>query len=126
MPIGHQLLRFLVTGGLATALQYLTLAVCSITLGWTAWLGSGMGYLLGSILSYVMNYFFTFDSKRPHSQAAPRFYLMVAIGWTVNTLTVAAFADGLNWNTWISQLIATTLTLAWNFSAARIWVFKLN
>ena len=73
-----------------------------------------------------MNYFFTFTSDRPHSQAAPRFYLMVAAGWALNTSIVAALADGLNWNTWLSQLIATILTLIWNFAAARAWVFKLN
>lgn len=121
-----QLIRFLLTGGLATALQYLVLAVSMDGLGWSAALASGTGYLAGSVLSYVMNYFFTFASNRSHVQAAPRFYVMVAVGWGLNTVVMALLADGLDWNPWLSQLIATFLALIWNFVAARIWVFKLT
>lgn len=124
--MAQQLIRFLLTGGLATALQYFVLAVCMGVLGWSAALASGTGYLAGSVLSYVMNYFFTFTSDRSHSQAMPRFYVMVAVGWGINTLVMAVLADGLGWNPWMSQFIATLLTLLWNFTVARIWVFKLN
>ncbi|MDP2178385.1 MAG: GtrA family protein [Methylophilaceae bacterium] len=119
-----QLVRFLITGGLATALQYILLGVGTTQLGWPAALASGVGYMTGSVLSYVMNYFYTFACNQSHLQATARFYLMVAIGWSINTLTMAVLVDAIGWNKWLSQIIATLLTLTFNFSASRAWVFR--
>lgn len=119
-----QLWRFFLTGGLATGLQYLVLGIGTSFLEWSAAVSSGIGYLVGSVVSYLMNYFFTFASNSPHVQAAARFYLMVAIGWTINTVVMALLADWAGWNKWVSQLLATGFALVWNFIASRIWVFK--
>jgi putative flippase GtrA len=116
--------RFLLTGGLATTLQYLVLGFGTSVLGASAAISSGVGYLAGSVLSYVLSYFFTFRSNRAHLPAAFRFYVMVAVGWCINTLVMALLADAMGWNKWLSQILATAITLAWNFLASRIWVFK--
>lgn len=124
--MAKQLIRFLLTGGLATVVQYAVLGVCMHMLDWNASAASGTGYLAGSVLSYVINYYFTFASGRPHLQAAPLFYIMVAVGLGINTSVMAVLAGNLGWNPWLSQFIATLLTLIWNFVAARLWVFRLN
>lgn len=121
-----QLVRFLITGALATALQYTILGVGTNWLGWGAAIASGMGYMAGSVLSYLMSYFYTFKCNQPHVQATSRFYVMVAIGWCINTFTMAALVDIFGWNKWLSQIIATLLTLIFNFSASRTWVFRLK
>jgi len=120
----HQFIRFLLTGVLATLLQYAFLEVTAGRLRWSPAVGSGLGYIAGSILSYAMNYYFTFRSDAPHMKAAPRFYMMVGIGWLLNTTTMALLADIGGWNKWVSQVLATLFTLLWNFLAARKWVFK--
>ncbi len=119
-----QIIRFLFTGGLATALQYTVLWVGVDYLACSAAMASGVGYLTGSLLSYVMNYFFTFKSNRPHSYGISRFYLMVAIGWGINTGTMALLADSVKWNKWLAQILATALALIWNYMASRFWVFR--
>lgn len=116
--------RFLLTGGLATTLQYFVLGFGTSVLGASAAVFSGIGYLSGSVLSYVMSYFFTFRSNRAHLPAALRFYVMVAVGWCINTLVMALLADAMDWNKWLSQIVATVLALVWNYLASRIWVFK--
>lgn len=116
--------RFLLTGALATALQYLVLGLATEFLNWPAALASGAGYLFGSILSYLMSYFFTFSSNRPHSQAAIRFYVIVGVGWSINTGVMGMAVDVLGWNKWLSQVLATGLALVWNFLTSRNWVFK--
>lgn len=118
------LARFLMAGGLATIFQYAVLEMGTGLFGWSAALASGAGYLAGSMLSYLMNYFFTFSSTRPHIQAAIRFYGMVAVGWGINTVVMAVFVDYIGWNKWLSQVLATGLALIWNFLALRSWVFK--
>lgn len=119
-----QFLRFLLTGGIATALQYIVLWLGSEILNWSVIWSSGVGYLAGSVISYLLSYFFTFGSNRSHMQAAPRFYLAVAVGWCINTGVMAILAGVLGWNMWLSQILATCLTIVWNFGASRSLVFR--
>ena len=120
----NQLFRFLIAGGMATALQYFTLWVCVHGFQTSAALGSGLGYFFGSVLNYLLNYFFTFNAKEEHARVAWRFYVMVLIGWAINTGCVALLADSLQWNKWIAQIVATALSMASNFSLSKSWVFK--
>lgn len=119
-----QITRFLFVGALATATQYFFLWLGVDMLRWPAGAASGLGYLMGSALSYLMNYFFTFRSMRPHAQTVVRFYIMVAVGWLSNTTLMTILADTMDWNKWLSQIIATALVLIWNFSASRNWIFR--
>lgn len=118
------LLKFLLTGGVATLLQYLLLWCGVELIGMLAAAASGIGYLAGSILSYFVNYYYTFNSSRSHAGAVSRFYFMVGVGWLMNIAIVGVLADWLNWNKWIAQGISTAIVLIWNFCSSRNWVFK--
>ncbi|MFZ5698843.1 MAG: GtrA family protein [Pseudomonadota bacterium] len=121
-----QLFRFLATGALATALQYIVLWFGVEMLAWQPVRASGAGYLAGSVLSYVLNYFFTFGSDRSHPETVMKFYVMVAIGWCVNTGSMAFLTQFLHWGVWVSQVLATIITLVWNFLISRHIVFRSN
>lgn len=118
------LVKFLLTGGLATLFQYVLLEIGTSILGWSAALSSGIGYLGGSIISYLLNYFFTFKSDSPHIKASSMFYTMVAIGWLINIIIMGLMADYMEINKWVSQIITTLVVLIWNFQISRNWVFK--
>jgi len=118
------LVRFILTGGIATLLQYVVLWSGVEVLGLPAAAASGIGYLVGSLVSYFLNYYYTFESSRSHVGAVSRFYIMVGIGWLINVLTVGVLADSLEWNKWLAQFIATAIALVWNFCFSRYWVFK--
>ncbi|MEG1226852.1 MAG: GtrA family protein [Hafnia sp.] len=120
----NTLIKFLLTGGLATLLQYFILWCGVEFLGLLAATASGIGYMAGSIVSYFVNYYYTFNSTQSHTGAAARFYIMVGIGWLMNTVIVGLLADFMNWNKWIAQGIATAIVLIWNFCSSRYWVFK--
>lgn len=122
--MSNTLMRFLLTGSVATLLQYATLWFGVEVLYFPAVIASGSGYLAGSAVSYAMNYYFTFNSNRSHVGAAARFYLMVGVGWLINIVVVGGLADLLQLNKWVAQLIATTLALIWNYYFSRNWVFK--
>jgi len=120
----QQFIRFFFTGGLATALQYGVFWIGIEKLAWPAARASGLGYLAGSILSYLINYFITFRSTRSHLQALPYFYLTVAVGWCITTGIMALTVDILKWNQWLCQILATVLMLVLNFAASRSLIFK--
>lgn len=116
--------RFLAVGGLATVAQYLLFWLGVDIFGWHAGAASGFGYFVASAISYLLNYFFTFNSSRPHAQTMARFYLMVVIGWSLNTSIVILLCDLMVLNKWLSQTAATTLVLIWNFYASRNLIFR--
>jgi hypothetical protein len=120
----QQLLRFVIAGAVATAVQYLVLWIC-VEANWLpAPLASGLGYALGSVSNYFLNYFFTFKSHNAHQQSLTRFAIMVAIGWTLTVILMFVFEHQLNWYYWPAQLLTTLIVLAWNFMLSRWWVFK--
>lgn len=123
VDMSREFFRFLVTGGSATSAHYAVFWLCLSVIGTGATAASAVGYLCGSIVSYLMSYYYTFDSKRSHGEAVVLFYLMVATGFFINTGIVHALAAGLGWNPWLSQVCATALTLFWNFLVSKVFVF---
>ncbi len=115
--------RFIVTGGSATSVHYAVFWLCISLIGMSATVASAVGYLCGSIVSYLMSYYYTFGSKRSHREAVALFYLMVATGFVINTGVVHALVAGLDWSPWLSQACATVLTLFWNFFVSKMYVF---
>lgn len=84
------------------------------------------GFVVGAATNYMLNYYFTFRSKRPHRDAAPRFALIALIGVGLNTAVMGLLANGLELHYLLAQICATVLILVWNFSANRAWTFKEN
>ena len=119
----REFFRFLVTGSSATVGHYAVFWLCISVLGISTTVAAAIGYLFGSVLSYLMSYYYTFDSKRSHGEAVAFFYLMVATGFFINTGIVHALAAGLRWDPWISQVFATALTLFWNYIVSKLLVF---
>ncbi len=124
MSLRHQFLRFAAVGAMGTLAQYLTLWVGVERLGMSAAGSSGLGYLLGSVVNYLLNHAFTFGSDEAHVKAVPKFYAVVAIGWCINTGIMWLLTQYLLWHYWWAQLFATGAGLVWNFTGSKWWVFK--
>ena len=122
----REFFRFLVTGGSATAAQYAVFWLCISVIGIGTTTASAVGYLLGSVVSYLMSYYYTFESKRSHAEAVRAFYLMVATGFFINIGIVHTLATGLDWNPWLSQVCATASTLFWNFLVSKVLKIEIS
>jgi putative flippase GtrA len=120
----QRLTHFLFVGALATALQYFVYGGLLQLAGWPAVAASMVGYLAGSVLSYALNYYLTFRSRRSHASAVPRFYAMAAGAFALNAAVVAMLVDGMAFNPWVGQVIATVVCLVWNYAVSRNWVFS--
>ncbi len=116
-------LRFIVAGGTATSAHYAIFWLCISLAGISATVASAVGYMCGSIVSYLMSYYYAFDSKRSHRDAVVLFYLMVASGFVINTGVVYALDVGLGWSPWLAQVCATSITLFWNFFVSKMYIF---
>ena len=124
MSLPRQFLQFAAVGLCGTAVHYATLWAGVEWLGTTAVVASATGYVLGSIVNYLLNYFFTFDSKKSHVEAASKYYAVIGVGWCINTGLMALFVNVLQLNYWLAQIITTGIGLVWNFLGSRFWAFR--
>lgn len=118
-------IKFFLSGGLATLFQYVLLEIGITYFLVSASIASGVGYLGGSILNYLLNYFFTFQSKKSHVKTTLKFYVMVVFGWFSNILLMWIMVDNQGFNVWISQFFTTIIVFMWNFFISKLWVFKI-
>jgi len=120
----RQIIRFAAVGTIGNMIQYLVLWTGVSFLGLSAANASGAGYILRSVINYLPNYRFTFQSNRAHTEAAFKYHAVLAVGWCINTGLMWFLADKSSMNYWVAQTIATGITFLWNFSAIRSWAFK--
>lgn len=116
--------KFLLTGGIATTVQYVILEVGTSFYSLSASFSTGIGYGVGSVISYFMNYFFTFNSEELHSRALYKFYIMVITGFLLSVILMYLLVDMLNFNKWFSQFFITGLVFVFNYFISKVLIFK--
>jgi putative flippase GtrA len=119
----HKFVRFLIVGGIATLIQYIVLIWTVERRHWNAVLASSLGYILSAIANYLLNYYFTFQSGQRHGVAAARFAIVAAAGFALNALLMELLAGKLHVAYVLSQVLATSGTLTWNYWANSKWSF---
>jgi len=124
MSLSRQFIRFAAVGACGTVVQYTMLKIGTEWLAMQAAWASAIGYVMGSVVNYTLNYFFTFQSGKSHMEAASKYFTLLGIGFCINTGLMALLADHLGWNKWIAQMLATGIGLIWNFTGSRFWAFK--
>lgn len=121
----QQFIRFCGVGLIATALQYIILIVLSEAAQVNAVAASAVGYGLSAAVNYSLNYYFTFASRQSHRVAATRFAVVSTVGLGLNTSLMYVGVSVLRLHYLPVQIVATIVVLAWNFSANRIWTYRL-
>jgi putative flippase GtrA len=110
-------------GAIGTALHFLVLVALVDALGADPVISSALGFLVGAVANYLLNYKVTFRSGKSHSEAAAKFAIVAAIGLGLNTSVMAVFVGWMHLHYLVSQVLATGLVLLWNFTANRQWTF---
>ena len=122
--LARQFLRFAAVGATGTAVQYVVLWIGVEWLGWSAPASSALGYALGSVVNYLLNYFVTFGSEKSHVEAAAKYYAVLAVGLALTAALMTLFVSVLGWNYWIAQVATTGIALLWHFAGSRWWAFR--
>ena len=130
--------KFIMVGILNTivgmGLQFLFFNLC----GWGEWISSIVGYILGSILSYFLNKYFTFKNTEKGWKPVAKFALNIAIcyglaygiaipvtKWICVANSIAMF--GLEVNVFAdygSMIVGSCLFVAFNYIGQRFFAFK--
>jgi len=121
-PTAHPFVRFLLVGGLVTALHYALLILLVQVGGLGATLASSLGFAGSAIVNYLLNRRFTFASDTPHIAALPRFATVALIGLTLNAAVMASLVQ-LHVVYLLAQAVATVATVLWNYVLNVRWTF---
>jgi putative flippase GtrA len=117
-----QFARFLIVGGIATALQYAILFALAGE-GVRPLLASSIGFVVSAVGNYTLNRRFTFHSDVKYVTGLERFSIIAGVGLALNAVVMAAgIALGIHYLA--SQILATAVVLLWNFQVNRVWTFS--
>jgi putative flippase GtrA len=117
------MIRFAMIGLICTAIQYGLLALLHGWAGWNAVAASGIGYGASAVLSYLLNYRFSFDSTRSLGQGAWRYAVVVAFGLATNSVCLAGLMSA-GIPVLFAQVITTGVVFALNYQLSRSWAFS--
>ena len=115
--------RYTLVGAVATAAHYLVLVACVEGAGWPAWLGSGLGAVVGAQLAYAGNRWFTFAHRGAVGASWPRFMLTALVGALLG-MAIVALGVRLGALYLVAQGIATLTSLVLTFAINRAWTFR--
>lgn len=85
---------------------------------------SAAGFVAGGLVSYWLNYHWTFRSTRHHGTAMPTFFLIALVGLGLNTLLMAVLTGWIGLQYVLAQVLTTAALLFWHLLANRRWTFS--
>jgi putative flippase GtrA len=115
-------IRYSAVGAIATAAHYLVLIACVEGLRWPAFVGSGVGAVVGAQVAYAGNRWFTFAHTGAVSASWPRFQATALLGGLLG-MGVVALGVRLGMHYLLAQIVATLLSLVLTFAINRVWTF---
>jgi putative flippase GtrA len=116
---------YILVGGVATAFHYATLLAMVEVVHFAPTFATMIGAVVGAIVAYAGNRRFTFsESMQSHQVALPRFLLLAALGSLMNGAIIWLGSDIGGLHYFLSQILATGLTLFVTFKLNRLWTFR--
>lgn len=111
--------------GLAGTAAHFAVLTLLVECGWMSALpATCIGAVVGAVVTYLMNYRFTFKSSRSHRSAASRYAVVVLNGWVWNAALMAILLKNLSWHYLLLQAIVTTIVMMMNFILSRQFAFR--
>ena len=123
-PLFRQIGSFLGVGVISTAIHYAIL-IGLVQIGGFEPVPSALcGFVIGGVVSYLLNRRHTFGSERPHKEAAWRFASVAGVAFVITYALMLLFVRA-----WLlpyipAQMVTTGVVMIWTFAANRLWTFR--
>lgn len=124
LGIGLQGLRFVIVGIVATLTHFLVVVGLMDGLSFPlASVANVIGVVLGSTVSYLGNFFWTFRAAGHHLARVTRFAVVYGIIFSLNGLIMLVAADIMGLPYLIPLMVSLCVTPVLTFLLNRYWVF---
>lgn len=125
-PLLFKLARYIGVGGIGTAGHFLVLWTLVNQWQFNELLATTLGFVVGGLINYWLNYHFTFASKQNHQETAIKFFTIAILGMLLNGIAFSFFSHYFMLHYLISQLLSTILVLAFTFVLNLQWTFRTS
>ena len=119
----HQFLVFTGVGAIGTSGHYTVLILLVQFMHMDPVLATSIGFVVGALINYVLNYRITFNSSKRHREALAKFFVVAGLGAVVNGVIMSVGVVVLDVHYLMIQLFATGVVLVLNFIANKYWTF---
>jgi putative flippase GtrA len=118
-----KLIKFSAVGAVGTLAHYSVLICLVQLLAVNVVVASSCGAIVGALVNYFINYKWTFNSNKRHSEAMVKFFAVASVGFVMNGLLMMLFTKVLVLHYLLAQVVTTGIVLFWNFLANHFWTF---
>jgi putative flippase GtrA len=122
-PAGARLLRFVLSGGLASLIFFAGSYVL-MALGWTPFAANLVAYALGFIVGYLLQRGWTFEAAHDHAAALPRYLILQVACAALVALAGELGARVLRVPPLMVALGSTALSSCVTYAGSSLWVFR--
>ena len=124
LSIFRQFVSFAGVGAVATAAHYVILVFLVQFYQSNPTIASGIGAIAGALISYGLNYRYTFRSSNTHALSIAKFFAVAGVGLVLNSMCMLICIEVFGVHYLLSQVLATGLVLIWSFTMNRAWTFR--
>ncbi len=118
-----QFMLYAGVGAIGTIGHYTTLIVLVEFWAWDPVIASCLGFVVGALINYVLNYKFTFQSEKRHREALTKFMLVAIAGAAINGAIMYVGVENTRFNYMLVQIFATIVVVLWNYIVNKLWTF---
>jgi putative flippase GtrA len=121
-----RLVRYFFVGGAAAALDISIFFFFAKVLSLNYLMVGAIGFLLATLLNYVLSIRHVFESGVRFGRRAEIFwvYLISIVGLSVNQMVLYTCVAMFKFELMLSKLLATIVVFFWNYAARRYFVFR--
>jgi putative flippase GtrA len=122
--VAKQFFYFAGVGAIGTVCHYSVLIILVNIMKVNPVIGSICGFITGAFVNYVLNYRWTFRSKKRHIDAMSKFFSIAFVGLLVNSGIMFIGTEIVHFQYLIVQIFATGIVLISNFIGNKLWTFR--
>ncbi|PJF38131.1 MAG: hypothetical protein CUN55_18570 [Phototrophicales bacterium] len=125
MKLKKQLVRFIIVGLIATAIDAIAYSYLIHADLLSPSNAKRVSFVVGSVWAYLMHKFFTFEQKKLRSSEPIRFTIVYLFGWILNSATHDVVLAGTGLES-LAFVIATGCSTCSNFVGQKWLVFRIK
>lgn len=123
MKTSQQFFIFAGIGAIGTVGHYASLILLVQVVQTAPVFATTIGFVVGALINYVLNYRITFNSNKRHRETLTKFFSVASLGAVINGLIMMAGINMFDIHYLIIQATATCFVLILNFIANKYWTF---
>lgn len=120
----HKFIRYAVVGAIGTGIYVFLLTLLIEVLRYDPVISSALAFIIIVIISYILNYKWTFRAKNRHRVSFPRYLTVSLMGLLLNTIIMFLAVNVFSIWYGIAQVLAIVLIPISNFILNFYWSFK--